>query len=258
MYTNLATSQGYILRILQHFATELCSFSNFDNFFPEISFVIPRLKIFLKRKSSIVSTEPTKISMQCINKVSLVETKKQQQSESRLPEQCESCSFLLLFSRRPQQKRYDLSWVFVLISPISALHLSRINVMIKFRCHTNPHLSNLVFNINTSCMLDSKETLSQSLELIGVWNHKKSWNNSWLSLCKYAVNLSGGQPQLYWCLCCTGESKWQEIARIYYETRGQHIQWTFNSLPWRSLDLELTPSEIYDVIWNPRIGNKYK
>ncbi len=54
MYTNLQTSQGYIFRILQHFATKLCSFSNFDNFFPEISFVIPRLKIFLKRKSSII------------------------------------------------------------------------------------------------------------------------------------------------------------------------------------------------------------
>ncbi len=53
MYTNLPTSQGYIFRILQHFVTKLCSFSNFDNFFPEISFVIPRLKIFLKRKSSI-------------------------------------------------------------------------------------------------------------------------------------------------------------------------------------------------------------
>ena len=53
MYTNLPTSQGYIFRILQHFATKLCSFSNFDNFFPGISFVIPRIKIFLKRKSSI-------------------------------------------------------------------------------------------------------------------------------------------------------------------------------------------------------------
>ena len=53
MYTNLPTSQGYIFRILQHFVTKLCRFSNFHNFFPEISFVIPRLKIFLKRKSSI-------------------------------------------------------------------------------------------------------------------------------------------------------------------------------------------------------------
>ena len=53
MYTNLPTSQSYIFRILQHFATKLCSFSNFDNFFPKIPFVIPRLKFFLKRKSSI-------------------------------------------------------------------------------------------------------------------------------------------------------------------------------------------------------------
>ncbi len=51
MYTNLPTSEGYIFRILQHFATKICSFSNFDNFFPKISFVIPRLKIFLKRKN---------------------------------------------------------------------------------------------------------------------------------------------------------------------------------------------------------------
>ena len=55
MYTNLPTLQGYIFRILQHFATKLCSFSNFDNFFPEIFFVIPRLKNFLKRKSSIAT-----------------------------------------------------------------------------------------------------------------------------------------------------------------------------------------------------------
>ncbi len=54
MYTNLPTSQGYSFRILQHFATKLCSFSNFDNFFPEISFVISKNFFFLKRKSSIV------------------------------------------------------------------------------------------------------------------------------------------------------------------------------------------------------------
>ncbi len=58
MYTNLPTSQGYIFRILQHFATKLCSFSNFDNLFPEISFVIPRLKMFLRRKSSIENNFP--------------------------------------------------------------------------------------------------------------------------------------------------------------------------------------------------------
>ena len=45
MYTNLPTSQDYIFRILQHFATKLYSFSNSDNFFPEIFFVIPRKKV---------------------------------------------------------------------------------------------------------------------------------------------------------------------------------------------------------------------
>ena len=53
MYTNLPTSQGYTFRILQHLAAKICSFSNFDNFFSEIFFVIPRLKIFLKRKLCI-------------------------------------------------------------------------------------------------------------------------------------------------------------------------------------------------------------
>ena len=63
MYTNLPTSHGYIFRILQHFATKICSFSNFDNFFPEISFVIPRLKIFLKRKSSINAQWHAKVGL---------------------------------------------------------------------------------------------------------------------------------------------------------------------------------------------------
>ncbi len=33
MYTNLLTSQGYIIRILQHFATKLCSFTNINMFY---------------------------------------------------------------------------------------------------------------------------------------------------------------------------------------------------------------------------------
>lgn len=52
-----------------------------------------------------------------------------------------------------------------------------------------------------------------------------------------AVNLSGGQPQLYWCLWWTGVSKCYEIARICQPTQGQHIQWTFNSLRGLYLDL---------------------
>jgi hypothetical protein len=58
---------------------------------------------------------------------------------------------------------------------------------------------------------------------------------------------------MYWCVCCTEVSKWYEIACICRQTQGQHIQWTINSLWWLCLDLELTPRQIYDVIWNPRI-----
>ncbi len=71
MYTNLPTSQGYIFRILQHFGTKICSFSNFDNFFPEISFVIPRLKIFLKRKSSIGAERELKEAWEKIDRSEL-------------------------------------------------------------------------------------------------------------------------------------------------------------------------------------------
>ena len=78
--------------------------------------------------------------------------------------------------------------------------------------------------------------------------------HSWVSPCEYAVNLSGGQPQLYWCFMLY----WREqmIGNCTYLLRNtrQHIQWTFNSLPWRCLDLELTPTNIHDVTWNPRIA----
>ena len=32
------------------------------------------------------------------------------------------------------------------------------------------------------------------------------------------------------------------------------MQWKIISLQWLCTDLELTPREIYDVTWNPRIG----
>ena len=51
---------------------------------------------------------------------------------------------------------------------------------------------------------------------------------SWVSLCHYAVNLTGGQPWLCWCLCFTRMSKWYEIACFCYQTQGQHIPWIFN------------------------------
>jgi hypothetical protein len=55
---------------------------------------------------------------------------------------------------------------------------------------------------------------------------------------------------LYWS---EQNSKWYEIACICHQAQGQHIQWTINSLWWLCLDLQLTPSQIYDVIWNPII-----
>jgi hypothetical protein len=76
--------------------------------------------------------------------------------------------------------------------------------------------------------------------------------NSWVSLRHFTVNLTGGQPRVS-NLECTGVSKWYEIACICHQTQGQHIQWTINSLWWLCLDLELTPRQIYDVIWNPRM-----
>ena len=76
---------------------------------------------------------------------------------------------------------------------------------------------------------------------------------SWVSLEPFSVILSGGQLKMYWWLYCTGASKSHEIAHICCQTQGQHIQWNFFSVWWQCIDLELTPSEIYDVTWNPRI-----
>jgi hypothetical protein len=39
---NLQTLQGYIFRILQHFATKLCNFTHFSMLFPGIYFFLPR------------------------------------------------------------------------------------------------------------------------------------------------------------------------------------------------------------------------
>ena len=80
------------------------------------------------------------------------------------------------------------------------------------------------------------------------------YGNSWVSLEPFSVILSGGQPKMYWWLYCTGASKSHEIAHICCKRQGQHIQWKFFSAWWQCIDLELTPSVIYDATWNPRIG----
>ena len=67
---------------------------------------------------------------------------------------------------------------------------------------------------------------------------------SCVSLGYFVVNLSGGQPKMYWWFCRTGVEKSHEIAHICCQTQGQHIQWKTISLRWLCIDLELTPSEI--------------
>jgi p-aminobenzoyl-glutamate transporter AbgT len=39
---NMQTSQGYIFRILQHFVTKFCNFTNFGKFFRGNYFFLPR------------------------------------------------------------------------------------------------------------------------------------------------------------------------------------------------------------------------
>jgi hypothetical protein len=71
--------------------------------------------------------------------------------------------------------------------------------------------------------------------------YRKNWKSHLVFLSftirDFAVNLTGGQPKMYWFLCCTGVSKWCEIACICHQTH----EWTINSLRWLCLDLELTP-----------------
>jgi hypothetical protein len=52
----MQTSQGYIFRILQHFATKFYNFTNFNKFFTGIYFFLPRSKMSLTCKLSIART----------------------------------------------------------------------------------------------------------------------------------------------------------------------------------------------------------
>jgi hypothetical protein len=40
IYENMQASQGYIFRVLQHFATKFCNFTNFNKFFTGIYFFV--------------------------------------------------------------------------------------------------------------------------------------------------------------------------------------------------------------------------
>jgi hypothetical protein len=53
----MQTSQGYIFCILQHFVTKFCNFTDFNKFFTGIYFFLPKSKISLTCKLSIVCTK---------------------------------------------------------------------------------------------------------------------------------------------------------------------------------------------------------
>jgi hypothetical protein len=53
----MQTSQGFIFRILQHFITKFCNFTNFNKFFTGIYFFLPRSKISLTCKLFIKRAE---------------------------------------------------------------------------------------------------------------------------------------------------------------------------------------------------------
>ena len=55
---------------------------------------------------------------------------------------------------------------------------------------------------------------------------------------------------LYWREQMIGNSTC--LLRNTRLTHTVNIYKTYNSLPWRCLNLELTPTKIYDVTWNPR------
>ena len=50
----MQTSQGYIFCTLQHFVTKFCNFTDFNKFFTGIYFFLPKSKISLTCKLSIV------------------------------------------------------------------------------------------------------------------------------------------------------------------------------------------------------------
>ena len=66
------------------------------------------------------------------------------------------------------------------------------------------------------------------------------------------INLYGGQPKMYWWLCCTGVKKSHKIAHICCQTQGQHIQWKNYIPPMTVHRFGVDPQWNYDVTWNPR------
>ena len=75
---------------------------------------------------------------------------------------------------------------------------------------------------------------------------------SWVSLGYFAVNLSGGQPKMYWWLCCTGVKKIPRNCTYLLPNTRSRMQWkTFP--PTTVHRFGVHPQWNYDVTWNPRI-----
>ena len=124
-------------------------------------------------------------------------------------------------------------------------------------CERRVHWNNMEYwnNYVTSLIIINKVVTSCKSLLQTCWqlvgnlrayhkNKPRVIKNSWVSLGYFAVNLSGGQPKMYWWLCCTGVKKSHKIAHICCQTQGQHIRRKTISLRWLCIDLELTPSAI--------------
>ena len=87
----------------------------------------------------------------------------------------------------------------------------------------------------------------------GAFNNIKTYlqsgSYSWVSLGYFAVNLSGGQPKMYWRLCCTGVKK---LTYLLPNTRSTHT--VKNYFPPMTVHrFAVDPQWNYDVTWNPRI-----
>ena len=68
----------------------------------------------------------------------------------------------------------------------------------------------------------------------------------------FAASLSGGQPKMYWRLCCTGVKKSHEIAHLLPNTRSIHTVKSFSPMTVHRFGVD--PQWNYDVAWNPRIS----
>ena len=69
----------------------------------------------------------------------------------------------------------------------------------------------------------------------------------------FALNWVGSTSNASTIMLPKGEKMIRNCTYSLPSTRPTHRESTFNSLRWLCLQFELTPTQIYDVTWNPRI-----